>query len=279
MGDDTWTSVFPDSFHENMSFPYDSFNVEDLHSVDNGVIENLFPLLEDPTKPFDFLVGHFLGVDHVGHRVGPDHPSMKDKLQQMNRVLKRVVELLDSDTLLVVLGDHGMDRSGDHGGDGTFETSSAMWIYSKSAELSIDHSSIPSGILQYTTFPQAPTSHRSIQQIDIVPTLSLLLGQRSMPRRRTPGARHLNLELGFAVEAYCWTRRVPARDGDGGGCRCAQSGTSMPSPPALRLSSNAAGYLVVGAAEGKINRERVHVVWKVREYLLLYPSHSLSSLF
>ncbi|KAF7333509.1 GPI ethanolamine phosphate transferase 3 [Mycena venus] len=174
MGDDTWMSVFPDSW--NMSFPYDSFNVEDLHTVDEGVIEHLFPLLEDPTKPFDFLVGHFLGVDHVGHRVGPDHPSMKDKLQQMNRVLARVVELLDNDTLLVVLGDHGMDRSGDHGGDGTFETSSALWIYSKSAELSIDPASIPSGLLQYTTFPNAPTSHRFIQQIDIVPTLSLLLG-------------------------------------------------------------------------------------------------------
>jgi phosphatidylinositol glycan class O len=176
MGDDTWMSVFPDSFHENMRFPYDSFNVEDLHTVDEGVIEHLFPLLEDPAKPFDFLVGHFLGVDHVGHRVGPDHPSMKDKLQQMNRVLKRVVDLLDSDTLLVVLGDHGMDRTGDHGGDGTLETSSALWIYSKGAELSIDPSSIPSGLLQYTTFPKAPTSHRSIQQIDIVPTLSLLLG-------------------------------------------------------------------------------------------------------
>ncbi|KAF7374645.1 GPI ethanolamine phosphate transferase 3 [Mycena sanguinolenta] len=176
MGDDTWMSVFPDSFHENMTFPYDSFNVEDLHTVDNGVIEHLFPLLEDPTKPFDFLVGHFLGVDHVGHRLGPDHPNMKDKLLQMNDVLKRVVELLDSDTLLVVLGDHGMDRSGDHGGDGTFETSSAMWIYSKSAELSIDPFAIPSGLLQYTTFPKAPTSHRSIQQIDLIPTLSLLLG-------------------------------------------------------------------------------------------------------
>ncbi|KAF8206172.1 hypothetical protein K438DRAFT_1816719 [Mycena galopus ATCC 62051] len=157
MGDDTWMSVFPDSFHENMSFPYDSFNVEDLHTVDNGVIEHLFPLLEDPAKPFDFLVGHFLGVDHVGHRVGPDHPSMTDKLQQMNNVLTRVVELLDSETLLVVLGDHGMDRSGDHGGDGTFETSSAMWIYSKSVELSVDPASIP-------------------LQIDIVPTLSLMLG-------------------------------------------------------------------------------------------------------
>ncbi|KAJ7102828.1 hypothetical protein C8R44DRAFT_716146 [Mycena epipterygia] len=176
MGDDTWMSVFPDSFQPNMSFSYDSFNVEDLHTVDEGVIEHLFPLLEDNTKPFDFLVGHFLGVDHVGHRVGPDHPSMKEKLQQMNHVLKRVVELLDRDTLLVVLGDHGMDRSGDHGGDGTLETSSAMWVYSKGAELSIDPSNIPSGLLQYSTFPNAPISHRSIQQIDIVPTLSLLLG-------------------------------------------------------------------------------------------------------
>ncbi|KAJ7783471.1 hypothetical protein DFH07DRAFT_900497 [Mycena maculata] len=176
MGDDTWMSVFPDSFHWNMTYPYDSFNVEDLHTVDEGVIEHLFPLLEDASKPFDFLVGHFLGVDHVGHRVGPDHPSMKDKLQQMNRVLTRVVELLDDDTLLVVLGDHGMDRSGDHGGDGTLETSSALWIYSKGAELAADTSAIPSGLLQYTTFPKAPTSHRSIQQVDIVPTLSLLLG-------------------------------------------------------------------------------------------------------
>ncbi|KAJ7638416.1 hypothetical protein FB45DRAFT_902779 [Roridomyces roridus] len=156
MGDDTWMSVFPDSFQPNMSFPYDSFNVEDLHTVDEGVIKHLFPLLEDASKPFDFLVGHFLGVDHVGHR--------------------DVVELLDDETLLVVLGDHGMDRSGDHGGDGIFETSSAMWIYSKGPELSIDASNVPSGLLQYTTFPGAPTSHRYIQQIDIVPTLSLLLG-------------------------------------------------------------------------------------------------------
>jgi phosphatidylinositol glycan class O len=109
MGDDTWMSVFPDTFEANITFPYDSFNVEDLHTVDEGVIRHLFPLLEDPSKPFDFFLGHFLGVDHVGHRVGPDHPSMKAKLQQMNHVLTRVVETLDDDTLLIVLGDHGMD--------------------------------------------------------------------------------------------------------------------------------------------------------------------------
>ena len=93
MGDDTWTTVFPTSFEENMTFPYDSFNVEDLHSVDEGVIRHLFPALASPTPP-DFLVGHFLGVDHVGHRVGPEHPSMRDKLAQMNDVLARVVDAL-----------------------------------------------------------------------------------------------------------------------------------------------------------------------------------------
>jgi phosphatidylinositol glycan class O len=176
MGDDTWMSVFPNSFEPNMTFPYDSFNVEDLHTVDEGVIKHLFPLLEDPTKPFDFLIGHFLGVDHVGHRVGPDHPSMKAKLQQMNNVLKRVVELLDDDTLLVVLGDHGMDRSGDHGGDGILETSSALWVYSKKRTISQTSIRVPSGLVRYTTYPDSTVPHRAIQQIDIVPTLSLLLG-------------------------------------------------------------------------------------------------------
>ena len=176
MGDDTWMSAFPNTFEANMTFPYDSFNVEDLHTVDEGVIKHLFPLLEDPSKPFDFLIGHFLGVDHVGHRVGPDRPSMKAKLQQMNDVLTRVVEKIDDDTLLIVLGDHGMDRSGDHGGDGILETSSAMWIYSKGHALIDTSLSVPSGLLQFKTFPETTIPHRSIQQIDIVPTLSLLLG-------------------------------------------------------------------------------------------------------
>ncbi|KAH9484121.1 GPI ethanolamine phosphate transferase 3 [Psilocybe cubensis] len=159
-----------------MTFPYDSFNVEDLHTVDDGIIKHLFPLLEDPSKPFDFLIGHFLGVDHVGHRLGPDHPSMKLKLEQMNAVLTRVVETIDEDTLLVVLGDHGMDRSGDHGGDGTLETSAGMWIYSKGAALMETETEIPSGLLQFKIFPGCDVPHRSIQQIDILPTLSLLLG-------------------------------------------------------------------------------------------------------
>ena len=176
MGDDTWLTVFPTAFHPEMSHDFDSFNVEDLHTVDNGVITNLFPLLTNSThaQSWDLLIGHFLGVDHVGHRVGPDHPTMLAKQQQMNDVLQRVVDALDEDTLLVVLGDHGMDRKGDHGGDGDLEVSSGLWVYSKGLALSAKD--VPTSHLPHKTFPGEPSPHRSVQQIDLVPTLSLLLG-------------------------------------------------------------------------------------------------------
>lgn len=176
MGDDTWMALFPTSFSPNMTHPFDSFNVEDLHTVDEGVIRYLFPLLRDPSKPWDFLIGHYLGVDHVGHRIGPDHPIMKAKLEQMDEMLRGVVELLDDDTLLVLLGDHGMDTKGDHGGDGELETSASLWIYSKNRRLVDPDALIPPSHLSYHIYPGTTVPHRRVQQIDLVPSLSLMLG-------------------------------------------------------------------------------------------------------
>lgn len=175
-GDDTWMSIFGKSFASNMSFPYDSFNVEDLHTVDEGVIRHLFPLLKDPHAGWDFFIGHFLGVDHVGHRLGPDHPTMKAKLSQMDHMLKQVVDALDDETLLVVLGDHGMDAKGDHGGDGVLETSTGLWVYSKSKPLRSESFSLPPSLSLTRLFPGTSVPYQWIQQIDLVPTLSLLLG-------------------------------------------------------------------------------------------------------
>ncbi|WWD16671.1 hypothetical protein CI109_101101 [Kwoniella shandongensis] len=174
MGDDTWINLFPDSF--TLSHPYDSFNVEDLHSVDEGVIEHLFPYLhpENQTR-WDVLIGHFLGVDHVGHRVGPNRDTMKTKLEQMDKVLRQVVEAIDEETLLVVLGDHGMDDKGNHGGDSDLETAAALWLYSKGSPLTTAARQ-PAGILPTYIFPRSETPLRHINQIDIVPTLALLLG-------------------------------------------------------------------------------------------------------
>ena len=157
MGDDTWISLFPSHFHQ--SYPFPSFVVKDLHTVDNGVIQNLIPSMKK--KEWDVIVAHFLGVDHVGtlffiflffifyflffifyflfshfffffifyfyflkrsqvltliyfwtllnyilivNRYGPDHKAMKSKLLQMNEILKQVVEEMDEETVLFVMG-------------------------------------------------------------------------------------------------------------------------------------------------------------------------------
>ena len=159
MGDDTWTSLFPTSFEPDLTFPYESLNVLDLYTVDNGVKSHLFPLLQNQTG-WDVLIGHFLGVDHAGHRYGPSHSEMKVKLKEMDTMVRDVMELIDDDTLLLVMGDHGMDEKGDHGGDSPDEVESALWMYSKKRHI----------------FKNKNTTERSVFQIDLVPTLALLLG-------------------------------------------------------------------------------------------------------
>lgn len=57
MGDDTWVQLFPDQFVS--SYPFPSFNVKDLHTVDNGCITNLLPSLYEDN--WDVLIAHFLG--------------------------------------------------------------------------------------------------------------------------------------------------------------------------------------------------------------------------
>jgi phosphatidylinositol glycan class O len=166
MGDDTWMALFPGLFEADMNHPYESLNVWDLHTVDNGVNEHIFPLLhpKNSTK-WDVLFAHYLGVDHAGHRYGPDHFAMTEKLKQMDGIVQRLVNNIDDETLLVVMGDHGMDSKGDHGGESQGEVEAALWLYSKKPVF---------GRLPKELLPK--DGPRSVAQIDLVPTLSLLLG-------------------------------------------------------------------------------------------------------
>ena len=104
------------------------------------------------------FIGHFLGVDHAGHKFGPNHPEMSRKLKEMNSVIEHVAKNLPLDTLLLVFGDHGMTNDSDHGGDSENEVNAGLFAYSPALGMS-------SG-------PVTP----SVAQIDLVPTLSLLLG-------------------------------------------------------------------------------------------------------
>uniref|UniRef100_F7B519 GPI ethanolamine phosphate transferase 3, catalytic subunit n=1 Tax=Callithrix jacchus TaxID=9483 RepID=F7B519_CALJA len=156
MGDDTWKDLFPGAFSKAFFFP--SFNVRDLDTVDNGILEHLYPTMD--SGEWDVLIAHFLGVDHCGHKHGPHHPEMAKKLSQMDQVIQGLVEHLENDTLLVVAGDHGMTTNGDHGGDSELEVSAALFLYSPTA-----------------LFPSIPPEEPEvIPQVSLVPTLALLLG-------------------------------------------------------------------------------------------------------
>ncbi|XP_069780362.1 GPI ethanolamine phosphate transferase 3 isoform X2 [Narcine bancroftii] len=156
MGDDTWEGLFPNKFFA--SFPFASFNVRDLHTVDDGILQHIFTTVE--SGEWDVLIAHFLGVDHCGHRYGPHHPMMAEKLKQMNQMLRTLIATLQNDTLLVVMGDHGMTETGDHGGDSEGEVDAALFIYSP----------LPMFEMKTVEDPKV------VSQIDLVPTLALLLG-------------------------------------------------------------------------------------------------------
>ena len=176
IGDDTWTNLFPRHF--TRQYPFPSFNVRDLHTVDNGVKKHFFP--EMAKTDWTLLIGHMLGVDHCGHRYGPDHPEMAAKLTETNAFLEQVMEKMDDETLLVVMGDHGMTSSGDHGGDSAGELSAALFVHAKKSFVDVSASASPESATSSSATSSSSSSSLSsppqIPQIDLIPTLSLLAG-------------------------------------------------------------------------------------------------------
>ncbi|XP_058099385.1 uncharacterized protein LOC131243812 isoform X2 [Magnolia sinica] len=154
MGDDTWLQLFPDHFEK--SYPFPSFNVKDLHTVDNGCIEHLLPALYQ--EDWDVLIAHFLGVKVVEILKNQSTPGG-----------------LHENTFLLVMGDHGQTINGDHGGGTAEEVETSLFAMSMRRP--------PASLL-----PELDTSSckldldgnkmcfSSIQQLDFAVTMAALLG-------------------------------------------------------------------------------------------------------
>jgi phosphatidylinositol glycan class O len=179
VGDDTWVDLFPTQFAE--SYPLPSFNTRDLDTVDNGCLERLPLLLQDlrttgkSPQELEVIVAHFLGVDHVGHTFGPHNQHMHDKLAQIDVALSTTLDILDDEEeschLALIFGDHGMTEDGNHGGGTEDEINAALFV----------HFSPACGYMPLDLTPQTGSKYiqeafQSIHQIDLVPTISILLG-------------------------------------------------------------------------------------------------------
>lgn len=53
------------------------------------LLQNLVPSIREP-EGWELLIGHYLGVDHVGHTYDVHSPHMAAKLQQMNQHVAQV---------------------------------------------------------------------------------------------------------------------------------------------------------------------------------------------
>ncbi|GAV85690.1 Phosphodiest domain-containing protein [Cephalotus follicularis] len=177
MGDDTWIQLFPQHFIK--AYPYPSFNVKDLHTVDNGCIDHLLPSLYQ--EDWDVLIAHFLGLDHAGHIFGVNSIPMIEKLEQYDGILEKVIEVLRNksgpgglheNTLLLVMGDHGQTLNGDHGGGTAEEVETSIFAmnFKKPPHFS------PSDFDTCELNLDESISISSIQQLDFAVTVSALLG-------------------------------------------------------------------------------------------------------
>jgi len=113
------------------------------------------------------MILHYLGLDHIGHIAGPTSPLVGPKLKEMDNIIKRIYSAMlvwdqesEAPSLLVLCGDHGMSDTGSHGGASSTETNTPLVFMSPLFEQG----------------KGAMLAKKQVQQIDLVPTLSLLLG-------------------------------------------------------------------------------------------------------
>ena len=67
MGDDTWMSLFEKSLFEK-TFPYPSFNVKDVDTVDTNVNEKLISILNyEFNIKWELIIAHYLGIHCATH--------------------------------------------------------------------------------------------------------------------------------------------------------------------------------------------------------------------
>lgn len=170
-GDDTWLKLFPGLF--DRADGTSSFFVSDFTEVDNNVTRHIPDELRN--DDWNTMVLHYLGLDHIGHKTGPRGPNMIPKQREMDGIVRIIYEAMQTQshlesTLLVFLGDHGMNDAGNHGASSPGETSPALVFVSPKLK------SISKPVKVPADFAEDFQYYSVVEQSDLATTLAALLG-------------------------------------------------------------------------------------------------------
>ena len=156
-GDSIWRELFPKGFvvaETEVRVPRIIFYLRAETLVDETRVKRLAERLRKGTPP-DFLVLHLVGLDHAGHRHGVKSAGYADIARRTVAHIENIVRLLPPDTVVLLTSDHGATDSGGHGGASEVETTAPLFAFGP-------------GIVA--------GARVNINQIDLAPTLSCLLG-------------------------------------------------------------------------------------------------------
>lgn len=113
-GDDTWKMF---RFFEREYANSDSLFVNDFYQGDMNVTDAM--RIEMKREDWRLLILHYLGIDHVGHMLGPFSTLMRPKLKEMADSIRIIYENLQEQnsksrkkSVLFVTSDHGMADKG-----------------------------------------------------------------------------------------------------------------------------------------------------------------------
>ncbi|KAG0363885.1 major facilitator super transporter protein [Gamsiella multidivaricata] len=113
--------------------------------------------------------------------MGPKQAEMDKIAETIYKTLvakDSALQASDLPTLFILCGDHGMNEVGNHGGSSRSEISTSFLFMSSSFDNSRYQSQIDAmvGNYRFTEDREEYQHYRSVNQVDLVPTLSLLLG-------------------------------------------------------------------------------------------------------
>lgn len=86
-GDNTWVKMFPEMFVRKLE-NQDSLFVNDFYEGDKNITKKLS--IELKRNDWEFLILHFLGLDHIGHVEGPFSSKVPTKLREMDTVIMHI---------------------------------------------------------------------------------------------------------------------------------------------------------------------------------------------
>jgi len=210
-GDSIWRELFPKGFvvaDTEVNLPRIIFYLRAETLVDEIRVGRLADRLRKEPPP-DFLVLHLVGMDHAGHRRGVKSAAYADVARKTAAHVENIVRLLPADTTVLLTSDHGATDSGGHGGGSEAETTAPLFAFG-------------AGI--------AAGARTNVNQIDLAPTLSCLLGlpfpATSLGRPavelfdESAPARRQRLRAGLAQVETAWAKPTdlgavsPADDSD-----------------------------------------------------------------